>query len=55
MNKVLLTTKETAKICGITRRTLYRWINNSYIPVKQIGKKYYFVKTKIKEWLLKER
>lgn len=45
-----LTIQDVAKIFNVPERTIYRWINQKYIPVYQVNDQYRFNKSELIEW-----
>ena len=56
MNKLMLTTKETAEYIGVSESYLYRLTSNKLIPHhKPRGKMLYFNREELNEWLSRGR
>lgn len=47
----LLNSKECAEYLGVTRRTLYRWIEADKIPYLRIENGYRFDIDELKQWI----
>lgn len=45
-----LTIQDVAKFFNVPERTIYRWINQNYIPVYQVNDQYRFNKSELIEW-----
>ncbi len=46
-----LSVDEIAVYLGITRDTIYRWIDSKNIPVHRLGRRWKFRKEEVDEWV----
>lgn len=46
-----LSVDEIAVYLGITRDTIYRWIDSKDIPVHRLGRRWKFRKEEVDEWV----
>ncbi|MCE5200795.1 MAG: helix-turn-helix domain-containing protein [Armatimonadota bacterium] len=46
-----LSVDEIAVYLGITRDTIYRWIDSKNIPVHRLGRRWKFRKDEVDEWV----
>lgn len=48
-----LSVEEIAEHLGISKETVYRWLERSHIPAHKVGKQWRFLASEINEWVLK--
>lgn len=47
----LMTVEETCRYLKITRRTLYRYLQNHRLPAFKLGKEWRFVRSDLEQWI----
>jgi len=48
-----LSVEEIAKHLGISKETVYRWLDRGRIPAHKVGKQWRFLASEVNEWVLK--
>jgi excisionase family DNA binding protein len=46
-----LSVTEASEYLGIAKQTIYKYTSERFIPFKKVGKKLYFKKSELNEWL----
>lgn len=46
-----LSVEEIAKHLGISKETVYRWVERSRIPAHKVGKQWRFLVSEVNEWV----
>lgn len=47
-----LSVDEISKHLGVSKETIYRWLERSHIPAHRVGKKWKFKPSEIDSWVL---
>lgn len=51
-NNVYMDVRMVSEYLRVARSTIYKWVEEKYIPHKKLGKRVLFIKEHIDEWVL---